>query len=476
MATRSIIVLAVASIVLGDVSGKDAVNASCPTPHSGATTIYPGMNILNKGGWTDINHFFTDNYTVCLAMCCANSTCHGFTFTSAMPRGDPACPKGSKCCWLKSGLDTTQPDIGPEKNCVSGTVGIVTPPPTAPPPPRPPTPYYTPTLDYVMTIAERIDGNLRDPSEAVRDPVTGLWHFWVDFMAGSIEPGWHAEIHHYSSQNITGPWTSHGKAINHSTDPNAWDSNGTFSPSVIYSPDEKLWYLFYSATSTNYSAFKTCAQLVASSSSPDGPWTKLGVVAQPTGQPPDWGSNWNGRRVDSGRALIIGGQKGYWTKGVTSNNKATEGLYIPVNQSSFAPPYREYEHNPIFPAPSVVPDGYENCEFFMGPPYEKGIAEGLLHIWCNWHGSLNGKSVPHFVSDLTESPNGTNWTYVDSLSLKNTASPSFTALEPTPVYQGGPAGDITFTQYFIGRMHVKDKGPGSLVIGLFKLAWLPPVP
>lgn len=110
-----------------------------------------------------------------------------------------------------------------------------------------------------------------------------------------------------------------------------------------------LRYLFYSGTGANFTTNFTCAQLVARSSSPYGPWTRLGLVAYPSLIP----GTWNKLRVDSGRAQIVGGQRGYWTKGVEDDpNLAREGLYLPVDSSSFAPPYTQWSGNPVWsPSP-----------------------------------------------------------------------------------------------------------------------------
>jgi hypothetical protein len=91
-----------------------------------------------------------------------------------------------------------------------------------------------PTLNYVKTIAVDPTGNLRDPSAMVQDSQTKLWHFWVDYMPGSHQPGWHAVLHHYSAPEITGPWTNHGLALNHSTDPAAWDYAGQVRLSLTF--------------------------------------------------------------------------------------------------------------------------------------------------------------------------------------------------------------------------------------------------
>jgi hypothetical protein len=242
-----------------------------------------------------------------------------------------------------------------------------------------------------------------------------------------------------------------------------------------------LWYLFYSASSANETELKTCAQLVASSPSPDGPWDKLGPVATPTGSPPGWRGGWNARRVDSGRALIVGGRKGYWTKGVSGENIATEGLYFPTSASSFAPPWTEAPNgtNPLFPADHPWDtSGYENCEFFMAPK-EQHRGGKLMHIWCNWHGGkgkpgLGQGPAPHFIVDLAVDPLGTNWIYVDSLTPHNASDHGPSPGEPTPVYEGGQPGDMATVRYFIARHVTGVKGPGELAIGLYSLAWTPP--
>ena len=103
---------------------------------------------------------------------------------------------------------------------------------------------WTPVLNFVATIAHDPNANMRDPSAMLQDPVSKTWHFWVDHMNGSTQPGWHAFLHHYSAPAIVGPWTLQPPtpALPHSSDPDAWDFAGSFSPSVIYEPEEKLWY------------------------------------------------------------------------------------------------------------------------------------------------------------------------------------------------------------------------------------------
>ncbi len=388
-------------------------------------------------------------------------------------------------------------------------------------------PYHKqPVFEYVRTIAYEPENNLRDPSSVVQDPVTGRWHFWVDWMPGGQGPGWHARLKHFSApadafdgagpshvsniSNITGNiWTNHGFALNLSVTPTAADSAGQFSSSVIYDAEEKTWWLFYSASSANQSTMLTNSQMVCSSPSPDGPWTRRGLAAWPTGSPAtNWSSAvtatpscrsgqkhcWNARFTDSGRAMIIGGQRAYWTEGVEGGYAtpsdphqayslvASEGVYLPHSSGSFAPPYHEKpETNPVYPpfGKQGEESGYENCEFFMGSE------DGLLHILCTWDGGTLGPpgllrgAHPHFIVDLKQDPLGQNWTYVGAIHVASPNRPANSTVpmagEPTPVYEGGAPGDQARVRYFIAREDaVTHGGPGSLRIGLFKLLWIDP--
>ena len=370
-------------------------------------------------------------------------------------------------------------------------------------------PHKQPLFKFVSTIAYDPANNLRDPSAAIQDPATKRWHFWVDWMPADgphgFGNGWHAKLKHFSASAITGPWTNHGFALNHSTDPTAADFAGQFSSSAIYDAGEKLWWLFYSASGANQTAMLTNSQMACSSSSPHGPWTRRGLAAWPTGSPatnwsepvtatPDCGQKnyWNARFTDSrftdsGRALIIGGRRAYWTKGVTNapGLVASEGVYLPHTPNSFAPPYHEKpDSNPVYPpiGKHGEESGYENCEFFMGSK------DGLLHIFCTWDGGTRGPAGlsqgvhPHFVVDLKQDPLGENWTYVGAIEVDRRGRPSNSTVpiagEPTPVYEGGPPGDGASVRYFIAREDAvrTHGGPGSLRIGLFELVWITPVP
>ena len=405
-------------------------------PTCNATLLSPSTN--NDGA--DFSSFPSPNPAACLSRCCSDPRCLAFTFTSWQPHPSPNCPQSSPCCWLKSSIGASSA----KPNCTSG----------APSPPA----FLSPRLTRLSTVAEDPTGHLRDPSSALLDAATGTWHFWVDYipLAQGTQNGWHAYLHHYTAPSIFGPWASKGLALNWSSDASAWDSGGTLSPSVLFSAEEGLWFLFYTGTnSRNYSATLTSAQLVATAPSPDGPWTKRGLACWPTGGAPAWGPEWNARRCDSGRALVVGGRRGYWTKGVKGDSFAQEGAYFPLNSSSFLPPFAEWGGNPIFNAtasPGTATDGYENCEFFRGPDEEPGGP--WLHVLCQSHGG----GQPHFVTK-----DNLRWHYVNAIDTTP-------ALEPTPVYSTSTPGDEALVAYFIARAEPPG-GKGNLRIDLFSLQW-----
>ena len=158
-------------------------------------TVAPGCahNVTIKTGFNlgggDMSHAACANVSVCQSRCCANPACAGFTFTNSQPHSTAACKAGTSCCWLKAHSGK----FARKDNCSSA---LVQQPPV---PPAPPSPYLVPVLTYVSTIANDSTGNLRDPSSVVQDPATGRWHFYVDYMAGKTQPGWHAVLHHYSA-------------------------------------------------------------------------------------------------------------------------------------------------------------------------------------------------------------------------------------------------------------------------------------
>eukprot|EP01051_Picozoa_sp_SAG22_P031504 SAG22_NODE_12797_length_429_cov_0.700000_2_plen_102_part_01 len=89
-------------------------------------------------------------------------------------------------------------------------------------------------------------GFIRDPSSPIQDPETGRWHAWVVWVPPAFgSEGWSGFIQHFSSPALDANWTNHGIALNHSTDPLAFDHTGMCSPGAQYDPATKKWFLFY---------------------------------------------------------------------------------------------------------------------------------------------------------------------------------------------------------------------------------------
>lgn len=315
-------------------------------------------------------------------------------------------------------------------------------------------------------------GFLRDPSSPIQD-AAGVWHAWVVWVPPAFgTEGWSGFIKHFHTADLNASWVNDGIALNHSSNPLAFDHTGMCSPSAQYDPEAKQWYLFYTGATpqgtTGYPPRKggspmdnLSAQGVAVSSSPYGPWRRLGVVA-PGGLA--WGPGakgggfrpdiWNGLRVDSGRALVVNGTRLYSTKGIGNGTgipdanpsgmyQALQGVFFPVNGSSWAPPYHPCPLNPVTRAGpagnSYTRGGAENCEFASGP-------DGYFHAVCSAHGALYpGGSIPHYVVRVFPgAPPRVEWTFVGFV-------PQLGAAEPTPVYEGGPPGNAAGVRFFIAR-------------------------
>merc|ERR1712048_1055206 len=86
---------------------------------------------------------------------------------------------------------------------------------------------------------------------------------------------------------------------------------------------------------------------------------------------------------------------------------------------SWGPPYSEWGGNPIFEADGSDGykdgQGYENCEFFSGPP-EENRGERLLHVLCQGHHTAQ----PHFVADAA----GLHWRFVELLHTAPAKEPT----------------------------------------------------
>ena len=147
--------------------------------------------------------------------------------------------------------------------------------------------------------------DVQDPSPMIRDPQTGLWHFWSVFGCGGT-CGWAGQLRHWYSNSTeleSAAFLDGGQALNHSADPNALDSNGQFSPAIIYDAADSTWFLFYSATGKNGSASRRCAHS-ACQSHPSRPCSvpSLALAAPPLAAPPPSASSPAARALYSAAA------------------------------------------------------------------------------------------------------------------------------------------------------------------------------
>lgn len=97
----------------GAVAGFQLTPSPCQ-PSSEPPQV--GINISGE----DMGHLLIprNDSSLCAAACCASGACVAYTFTWSQPNAAENCPKGSNCCWLKSGYAATNP----EANVVSGRV------------------------------------------------------------------------------------------------------------------------------------------------------------------------------------------------------------------------------------------------------------------------------------------------------------------------------------------------------------------
>eukprot|EP00038_Savillea_parva_P025264 m.46951 g.46951 ORF g.46951 m.46951 type:complete len:805 (+) comp6825_c0_seq1:178-2592(+) len=103
---------------------SQANNGSAPTPSppsppvSCNTTAYPSSHFDTSVG-TVVSNALVLNATACRTLCCHNTQCDGWVYTThQIKSARPPCVLGGPCCWLKSGVGVM--DLEPLVNCTAG--------------------------------------------------------------------------------------------------------------------------------------------------------------------------------------------------------------------------------------------------------------------------------------------------------------------------------------------------------------------
>lgn len=109
-----------ASITLDLCNGDTSVSLVLQTPPARACLAQTIVNSSNTAGWTAQTAVQAPNMSVaspqwCQKLCCASSTCSGFTYTDPQPgTGKPGQPPAQYMCWLQQGATRVVPDAA---NC-----------------------------------------------------------------------------------------------------------------------------------------------------------------------------------------------------------------------------------------------------------------------------------------------------------------------------------------------------------------------
>jgi hypothetical protein len=175
----------------------------------------------------------------CCQCCAALPACGAWTFHG---RGTA---EGAKSCLLADRASVPGRIVGATCGSVLPFPSVPPPPPALPPLPPPPAGLQAASLTLRRTlIMSDPTGFLRDPSSPIQAP-DGVWHAWAVWVPPRFgTEGWSGFIHHFSSPTLDANWTNHGLALNHSSDPLAFDHSGMCSPGAQYDAVAKRWYLF----------------------------------------------------------------------------------------------------------------------------------------------------------------------------------------------------------------------------------------
>eukprot|EP00038_Savillea_parva_P009906 m.186579 g.186579 ORF g.186579 m.186579 type:complete len:944 (-) comp16811_c0_seq1:97-2928(-) len=116
------------------VDDRAAMMGALPPTCANATSPQVGVHcdIANS---TPLSNSVTNTSDACAALCCANTKCSCWTWTSYEQHGSDICPFGKPCCWLKQ----SDSPLLPAPNCTAGQIKArpVPPPPPGPGPPPP---------------------------------------------------------------------------------------------------------------------------------------------------------------------------------------------------------------------------------------------------------------------------------------------------------------------------------------------------
>ena len=194
----------------------------------------------------------------------------------------------------------------------------------------------------VVNVPAKQDGFMRtDPSDIIR--VNGVYYIW--YTKGRQESRYDATIFYAASFDGEN-WTEQGQAIARGPK-DTWDEQSVFAPNILIA-NGKYW-LYYTAVPkpfTNKGNKVTKSAIgVASSDSPDGPWTKF--KSNPVLLPSDNPADFDSMRVDNACLIIRQGKiwlyyKGRQWESVPHSTKT--GVAIADKPTG---PYTKHKNNPV---------------------------------------------------------------------------------------------------------------------------------
>lgn len=195
-----------------------------------------------------------------------------------------------------------------------------------------------------------------DPSDVIK--VGSSYYVWYWKIGRNVRWGvWYAT----SPDGHT--WTERGEAIPPGKE-GSWDDEGCFTPGILVANNK--YYLFYTGVNNPYrdpDLEKSKTRLgIATSDSPDGPWTKLS--SNPILVPSTDTTQFDSHRIDDASVLVRNGTYWLYYKGRQWGKGATETKMGVAIADKPEGPYIKYKNNP------VVKGGHEVLVWPLG----KGVA------------------------------------------------------------------------------------------------------